>query len=307
MHFSVDPGLYALGTPGETSPVLVTANYKMSFDRLREALPGLDAWILVLDTRGVNVWCAAGKGTFGTDELVSRIQSSGLEKVVTHRAVIVPQLGGPGIAAHAVRKRSGFKVIYGPIEARDLPAFIEAGMKATPRMRLKTFTLAERAALVPIELVDALKKACLILPILLLICGATGTDSFWSNVAGPGRSATLGILTAIVGGAILTPLFLPWLPGRSFAWKGLTMGVAAAMVLQVLAGPSPGTPSRLTEAVAWFLLVPALSSYLAMNFTGASTFTSLSGVQHEMRRAVPVQIALTALGTCLWLAARFID
>ena len=66
MNYKVDPGLYAIGNPNERSPVLVTANYKMSFDNLREALPGRDAWILVLDTRGINVWCAAGKGTFGT-------------------------------------------------------------------------------------------------------------------------------------------------------------------------------------------------------------------------------------------------
>ena len=80
MQFTVDPGLYALGNPNEESPVLATANYKMSFDALRRALPGLEAWILVLDTRGINVWCAAGKGTFGTEELVGRIQSSGLEQ-----------------------------------------------------------------------------------------------------------------------------------------------------------------------------------------------------------------------------------
>jgi hypothetical protein len=67
-HYMVDPGLYALGRPDEKSPVLVTANYKMSFDRLRRALPGRNAWILVLDTKGINVWCAAGKGTFGTAE-----------------------------------------------------------------------------------------------------------------------------------------------------------------------------------------------------------------------------------------------
>ena len=69
MNYRVDPGLYSLGNPDALSPVLVSANYKMSFDRLRESLPGRNAWILVLDTDGVNVWCAAGKGTFGTEEL----------------------------------------------------------------------------------------------------------------------------------------------------------------------------------------------------------------------------------------------
>ena len=117
MNYKVDPGLYALGSPDDQSPVLVTANYKMSFDKLREALPGRDAWILVLDTRGINVWCAAGKGTFGTKELVGRIGSSGLAHIVSHRELILPQLAGPGVSAHLVKKSSGFKVIYGPIRA----------------------------------------------------------------------------------------------------------------------------------------------------------------------------------------------
>nr|NIO11254.1 carbon monoxide dehydrogenase [Deltaproteobacteria bacterium] len=65
----VEPGLYALGNPTKDSPVFVTANYTLSFDSLRSALVGIDGYIMVLDTKGINVWCAAGKGTFGTDEL----------------------------------------------------------------------------------------------------------------------------------------------------------------------------------------------------------------------------------------------
>jgi len=119
MNYRVDPGLYAIGEPTEESPVFVTANYKLSFDLLRRAVSSIHGWILVLDTLGINVWCAAGKGTFGTDELVDRIQSSGLADVVSHRKLIVPQLGAPGIAAHEVKRRSGFQVIYGPVRAED--------------------------------------------------------------------------------------------------------------------------------------------------------------------------------------------
>ncbi|MEJ2725164.1 MAG: mercury methylation corrinoid protein HgcA, partial [Deltaproteobacteria bacterium] len=107
MHYTVDPGLYALGRPNEMSPVLVTANYKLTFDCLRKALPGLDLWILVLDTKGINVWCAAGKGTFGTVEIVQRIKSTHLDRLVSHREIILPQLSGPGVAPHLVKKLSG--------------------------------------------------------------------------------------------------------------------------------------------------------------------------------------------------------
>lgn len=62
--YLVSPGLYGIGSPDPDSDVLVTANYKLTFDHLRSALEGISAWILVLDTRGVNVWCAAGKKIF---------------------------------------------------------------------------------------------------------------------------------------------------------------------------------------------------------------------------------------------------
>ena len=121
----VRPGsLRAWAARARSSPVFVTANYTLSFDALRSSLPGIDGYILVLDTHGINVWCAAGKGTFGTDELVRRIEATGLSDVVSHRRLILPQLGAPGVQAHEVRRRTGFRVEYGPVRAADLPAYL---------------------------------------------------------------------------------------------------------------------------------------------------------------------------------------
>ncbi len=177
MSYCVPPGLYAVGTPGSDSPVLVSANYKLSFDRLRSNLGGLDAWILVLDTRGVNVWCAAGKGTFGTDELVCRIEAARLAEVVTHRTLVVPQLGAAGVAAHEVKKRSGFRVVYGPVRAEDLPAFLAAGMTATPSMRQVQFPLRDRLVLAPVEVLLSMKWACWTMAIFFILAGL-GADGY---------------------------------------------------------------------------------------------------------------------------------
>ncbi len=306
MDYKVDPGLYALGNPDPKAPVLVSANYKMSFDRLREALPGRDAWVLVLDTKGINVWCAAGKGTFGTKELVGRIGSSGLARVVSHRELILPQLAGPGVSGHRVKKSSDFKVIYGPIRAEDLPAFLDAGFKATPEMRLKTFTTRERAVLIPVELVGALKIALVVLPLFFLIDFLWRAGGFWSNGLSHGLYPVLPILAAILTGAVLTPLLLPWVPGRAFSFKGLVAGVLVASGFLISRWSRGGWPDRL-ETMAWFLSIPALSAYLAMNFTGSSTYTSLSGVREEMRRAVPLEIGAGILGLGLWLGSHFLS
>jgi hypothetical protein len=306
MKYTIEPGLYALGGPDAQAPVLVTANYKMSFDRLREALPGRDAWILVLDTEGINVWCSAGKGTFGTQELVHRIASSRLPRIVAHREVILPQLAGPGVAAHRVPKLSGFKVIYGPIRSKDLPAFMDSGFKPTPEMRLKTFDTWERVVLIPVELVSALKWTLLILPVFFCLGGLGGPGGFWANAMDHGLFAVFAILAALTAGAILTPLLLPWLPGRAFSLKGLTAGLIAAVILSLFwQGTLSAWPGRL-EILAWFLLIPAVAAYLAMNFTGASTYTSLSGVKKEMKWAVPLQITGAVVGVSLWLTSRFI-
>ncbi len=301
MHYTVDPGLYALGRPDEKSPVLATANYKMSFDRLRKALPGRNAWILVLDTKGINVWCAAGKGTFGTAELVARIGSSGLERVVSHREVILPQLSAPGVAAHQVRKLSGFKAIFGPIRAEDLPAFMEKGMKATPEMRVKTFTTRERVVLIPVELVGALKGAVIAGAVFLILSGILGPSGLWANLSSYGVHGIQVIFVAVFAGAILTPLLLPWLPGRAFSLKGLLPGLACAFLLVLYQWHNPATWPKVLEMTAWLLLVPALSTYLSMNFTGSSTYTSLSGVKKEMRYALPSQITVGVIGLGLWV------
>ncbi|MDD5724050.1 MAG: mercury methylation corrinoid protein HgcA [Syntrophales bacterium] len=306
MDYTVDPGLYALGNPNAESPVLVTANYKLSFDSLRSALPGRDAWILVLDTKGINVWCAAGKGTFGTAELVARIKSSGTDRVVSHRKIILPQLGAPGVAAHVVKKLAGFTVHYGPIRAEDLAEYLDRGMVATPAMRLKTFTLSERAVLIPIELVQALKAALIVALVALVISGLGGPDTYTNNVAAYGIFFVIALLGGVFAGAVLTPLLLPYIPGRAFALKGLVLGLIAAVVLVFFRNPDMARWSDRMETLVWFLLVPALAAFLAMNFTGASTYTSLSGVKKEMRWALPLEITAGGTGCLLWLGSRFI-
>lgn len=304
MNYTVDSGLYALGDPDENSSVLVSCNYKLSFDKLRQELPLSDFWILVLETNGINVWCAAGKGTFGTDELVGRIKSSELEKVVSHRELILPQLSAPGVAAHQVKKRSGFKVIYGPIRSVDLPIFLDNNKKATEEMRRKSFSFRERAVLIPVEFVMALKPSLIVMMVLFLLGGLGGQGTFLSNMLNYGLFAVAGFLAAFLSGAVLTPLLLPWLPGRAFAIKGAIMGLLSAVILFMFRpGNFNSLPGRF-ELFGLLLIIMAVAAYLAMNFTGASTYTSLSGVRKEMRRAVPLEVAAVVIGLSLWLTSR---
>jgi len=303
MNFTVSPGLYALGEPDHQSPVFVTANYKMTFDRLRRDLHDLDVWILVLDTKGINVWCAAGKGTFGNNEIAEKIQTSGLSRIVSHRNLILPQLSAPGVCAHWVKKNTGFTVVFGPIRSDDLPAFIGAGYKATPEMRLKTFPVRERAALIPMELVIAAKWMLLILPAIFIISGLMGSGPFATAAIRHGFFPALMLCSGLIAGAVITPLLLPWLPGRAFSVKGFASAIIMfILVLMLQTGLSYSLPGY-RQTIASFLLSSALAAFLAMNFTGASTYTSLSGVRKEMKLAVPAQIIVALAGAGLWMAA----
>ncbi len=298
----VKPGIYAIGNPTSDSDVFVTANYKLSFNHLRRALDGFDAWILVLDTRGINVWCAAGKGTFSTSELVKRIKWHGLEKVVNHKRLIVPQLGATGVSAHDVMKRSGFRVIFGPVLASDIKDFISNGYKATPNMRRVSFPLWERVKLIPVELAYG-KYFLLIIPLFfLIISGIDSTGLSIEKVINIGGKSVLSLIVAYISGSAITPILLPYIPFKSFSLKGLFVGIisaAALFCLGVINYP-------LAEVVAWFLIIGGLSSFMAMNYSGSSTFTSLSGVKKEMKYALPSQIFSLSVGSLTWIAMRFI-
>ena len=298
MNFKVEPGLYSVGNPDRSSPVLVTANYKMSFDNLRKELDELDAWILVLDTKGINVWCAAGKGTFGTREVLNRIAIVQLEKVVSHKTLILPQLGAPGVSAHEVLKYSGFKVLYGPVRAKEVKEFIHSGMKATAEMRTVKFSALDRLVLTPVELVSTFKISLTIFGILFLLnligLGPFGLVDFY------------GYMGAVIVGCVLTPVLLPWIPGRAFAWKGWLLGFIWAVLVNMLNGWPYVPQSGLLRALGYLLILPPASAFFAMNFTGSSTFTSFSGVLKEMKIAIPAIIISAFLGTVLILLSSFI-
>ena len=296
-NYTVAPGLYALNTPSPDSPLLVTANYKLSFDHLRRAMDGLSAWIVVLDTQGVNVWCAAGKGTFGTEELVKRLSLTEAATYVSHLTLIVPQLGAPGVAAHEVSKRSGFKVVYGPVYAKDLPAFLQAGMQATPQMRRVDFTLGERLAVVPVEVVQRFIPALLI---LALFVASSGFGRHGYKVAFEQWPwITLAVGCNFITGLVLVPALLPWLPGRAFAWKGAVAGAVLGITLAWL------WPLGILAGVSVGVLSVATCSFLGLMFTGCTPYTSASGVRSEMRWALPLQGTLTLLGLSGWIVTRF--
>ncbi len=288
-------GLYAVGIPGPNSPLLVSSNYELSFNKLRSSLKKINAWILVIDTKGVNVWCAAGKGTFGTKEIIKRIKEYKIENLITHKTVILPQLGASNTCAHAIEKETGLKVVFGPVRATDIPEFIKMGNTKTKSMRTITFNFFERIVLIPVELAYSIKYLFLLILVLFFITIFNfKTLGLHSDI---NRFTTLlyGLLLAYASGVIITQSVLTIIPFRSFILKGFFTG----LTLQILFLFFYSHHMSLLMTISTLLLFPALSAFLAFNFTGCSTYTSPTGVKKEIKLFIKPLIFITATGLFL--------
>jgi hypothetical protein len=185
-------------------------------------------------------------------------------------------------------RRTGFRVEYGPVRARDLPEYLKTHT-ATPEMRQVSFPLWDRMVLIPVELTH------LALPAVVAVV------ALWF-IAGP--AAGLAAVTAVVGGTVLFPILLPVLPTRDFSTKGLILGIVLALPFAFLWGSAPGLQlwAQAAGAVTPLLVIPAVTAYLALNFTGSTTFTSRTGVRKEIFRYIPIMTIMAVSGMVLGIA-----
>lgn len=298
--YSVPAGLYRVGNPDSKSDVFVTANYKLTFDHLRKNLDSLNGWILVIDTKGINVWCAAGKGTFGTENIIKWVNEVSLHEIVDHRTLILPQLGAVGVAAHKVKELTGFRVLFGPVLAKDIKAFISAGYKADKRMREVNFTFKDRLKLIPVDLMYGKFQLFIAMAVMLVLSGIDKTGFLYHKMLDSGLLPVLNIFAAYATGIVIAPLLLPWIPFRSFALKGAMCALIVILLLSnLIAMP-------VIENISSGLIFISIASFMTLNFTGSSTFTSLSGVKKEMKWALPFQIGFSAIGVILFIVSRLL-
>jgi hypothetical protein len=220
--------------------------------------------------------------------LVNRIAATRLESVVSHRKLILPQLGASGVNAFEVQKQSGFKVEYGPVRARDIPEFLRIG-RVTPEMRLVRFDLADRLVLIPVEV----KNMALPLIVAAVVFGVLG-----------GAFSSAAVIVAVLSGVVLFPTLLPWLPTKDFSSKGFILGLLASLPFAATTFLNHEESTiwlPLAYALTFVLLMPPVTAYLALNFTGSTPFTSRSGVKTEIFKYIPVMADSLVLGAILYI------
>jgi hypothetical protein len=187
------------------------------------------------------------------------------------------------------------------VRAADIKKFISDGYRADKAMRKVTFSFTDRVKLIPNDFIYGKYYLLGAIAVLFLISGLSrqglSFKDFWSN----GGQSIVKIFFAYVAGIVITPMFLPYIPGRHFSLKGFFSGSLVFLILLLFE-----TPVHIIETLSWFLIITAISSFLAMNFTGSSTFTSLSGVKKEMKLSVPIQIGFAFIGLVLQIVGKFI-
>jgi NAD-dependent dihydropyrimidine dehydrogenase PreA subunit len=266
------PGLIPIGAPDAQSPVLLTGNYTVTVRRLKHALAGRRVWLLSANSKGINVWCAAGGGYLTHHDVIAALRTSGVAERVAHRRLILPQLAATGVEGRRVSEATGWSTQWGPARLEDLPAFLDRGGPVHASERTMRFPLWERLEMgtlwcAPMVALGAPLLAWLggwrvgLAAALLVPAMVYGLFAALPvlRVTGRARWVTFALFAAagaVLGAAVLAALGAA-APG-ALAWAGVA-AVGAMGILSVdLAGTTPwyGSYINTFHNVAHIDLVP---------------------------------------------------
>jgi ferredoxin len=262
-------GLVALGHPDAGSPVLVTGNYALTVRRLRRALAGVDAWLLVADSRGINVWCAAGGGHLTHHDVIAAVRTSGVGERVTHRRLILPQLAATGVERRKVEERTGWQARWGPARLEDLPGYLARGARVRRVERKMRFPARERAEMALVWL----------LPMLALEVPLAG----WLSGEATAAAAALGLVVLVLGAFLALPAFDLTARPRPLTFAVLALPALAATVAALAVPGALGARPLATSLGAVVLGTVALS----VDFEGTTPwYGSAINLRHNPARIV---------------------
>jgi len=307
-HVAIEPGIYESGKPRRDSPVIVTANYELTYIRVMNDLKGVDAWVLCVDSNGINVWCAARGNNFGNRELVEAIQATGILGCIDHRTFILPQLAAGGISIPQLPPDLDVKIIYGPIWSKYLKSYLKEMPHRKPEeMRLAKFTFPKRLEAGITHLTFLLRKFLLWPTILsvvaLLLLSSSGINLL--QYIGQRLFSVLGwIWIVITITNLLIALAFPMVDfTRSFMKKGLILSVISALIGTFLSLAVFTSP---IYCITNFVFLFWLGFFSTMSFSGYTMASSPREIKAEYAKFSKVNQILLILvlilysGTIVW-------
>jgi NAD-dependent dihydropyrimidine dehydrogenase PreA subunit len=287
-----ETGLVEIGHPDRSSPVLLTSNFRLTVERVKRSLRGVDAYLLVANGRGVNVWCAATGGLLTTHDVVTVIKTSGIEDRVDHRQLICPQLAATGLEADGIHERTGWRVVWGPVEAASIRAFLDRGLRSDAAMRTVRFPWPRRIEMgIAWAFPISLAAAALAMP-------------FWSEGV-LGLVGLIWVLSLVI--FLAFPLYARWLRRRGtrrgfvffdFGERGALLLLWACFVLALVAYAYVAGRLEWEFVLRWSLVALAVLVVLSIDLMG-STPTYKSGLHPDrLFRIVLDEEQCRAVGSC---------
>jgi acetyl-CoA decarbonylase/synthase complex subunit gamma len=123
---AVEEKYYEVGEPNESSPVLVTSNWALTYFLVSSAVEAtkVPAYICVKDAEGLGVLTAWAAGKFGGDSVGTFIKKCGVEDKVKHRKLVIPGKVAriKGELEDALDLK--WEIVIGPRETTGIGAFL---------------------------------------------------------------------------------------------------------------------------------------------------------------------------------------
>ncbi len=121
---AVAADLKVFGKPNESSPVLLTTNFALTYFTVAADIESgkSDCYLLVVDTEGIAVECAVAGRKLTADKVADALKKSGIESKVKHKKLIIP--GRAARLSGEIEEASGWRVFVGPMDSSGIPKFI---------------------------------------------------------------------------------------------------------------------------------------------------------------------------------------
>jgi NAD-dependent dihydropyrimidine dehydrogenase PreA subunit len=259
-NFPCRLGLRRVGNAGPDSPVLLSGNYTLTVYRLLRVLKGFNCWLLVANSRGSNVWCAAGMNEFTEHDVIDSINIADLPSTVRHKRIIAPPYGAPGVDVAKVKEETGYRIIWGPTHLNDLPRYLDNLERRTHDMTLVQFGFRDRME----QALSTSLAYCLTIAIAAI---------FWPGYV----FRAMGIIFFVYCFGFALWNFLP----RERAWR------RTAAIAIILGGPFAAfTVWRnwpVTQVVIWEVILVFIIMLMAMDGCGSSPVYK-STIAHWLRK-----------------------
>ncbi|MBN2546228.1 MAG: hypothetical protein JXB50_10555 [Spirochaetes bacterium] len=279
--FIIDPGLYYIGEKYDINlNLLVTCNYHLTVHLLWNIVRNRNLRLLVIDTKGINVWCSSGKGQFSSNEILKQLNRYEPEQLTIGKKleIILPKLSMSGVSLSELRKNFIIPKI-GPIYMRDIPDYLDKKPLEDRTEDKFEFNFKDRLFTLIPSLLQFTKYSLFMAAALFI----------WNYFFKTNIHYQVILISIII--AVLYIIFFPILPTKNFSIKGLFLAlflILTAVILLILFKIN----LPILSSVFYIFFISGISLFFALYYTGSSGVSNYSLVKKEVIRYLPLSFLL---------------